>query len=48
MLQISAVIILPMIWGSDGIWYSLVVAELMAVSVAATFVIAKRKKYKYL
>ena len=46
-IQIAAVIILPLIWGSDGIWYSLVVAEFMAVAVAAVFIIGKRKKYKY-
>lgn len=46
--QIAAVMILPMIWGLDGIWISIVVAEIMAVAVTVIFIIAKRNKYKYL
>ncbi|MBQ9162679.1 MAG: MATE family efflux transporter [Clostridia bacterium] len=46
--QIAAVIILPLLMGTDGIWLSLVVAEMMAVAVAAVFVFVHRKKYKYL
>lgn len=46
--QIAAVLILPLIFGLDGIWISLIVAELMAVMVSLVFVFAKKKKYKYL
>ena len=46
--QTAAVIILPLIWELDGIWASIIVAELMAVVVTAIFLIAKRKKYRYL
>ena len=45
--QILAVLILPLIWDIDGIWYSIVVAELMAVILSAVFLIIKRKKYNY-
>lgn len=45
--QIAAVLLLPMIWGIDGIWYSVVVAEIMAVLFSAIFLVAKRKKYQY-
>lgn len=45
--QVSAVILLPMIWKLDGIWFSIVAAELMAVLVAAAFLVGKRKKYHY-
>lgn len=45
--QIAAVIILPLIWGLDGIWYSCVVAEVMAVVTTAVFFVLKRKKYGY-
>ena len=45
--QIAAILILPLIWGTDGIWISVVVAELMAVVVTAAFLIAMRKKYGY-
>lgn len=46
--QAAAVMILPMLWGLDGIWYSIVVAELMAVIFSAIFLWVKRKKYGYL
>lgn len=45
--QIAAVVFLPMLLGIDGIWYSIVVAELMAVIFSAFFLVLKRKKYKY-
>ena len=45
--QTAAVIFLPMIIGIDGVWISLVVAELLATAVAFIFILAKRKKYHY-
>jgi putative MATE family efflux protein len=45
--QIAAVILLPLIWQTNGIWISIVVAELMAVAVSAFFLFLKRKKYRY-
>ncbi len=45
--QIAAVLLLPLIWKIDGIWWSVVVAEAMAVAVGGVFLIAKRKKYHY-
>lgn len=45
--QISAVLLLPILFGIDGIWYSITVAELIAAAIAAAFVIAKRGKYGY-
>lgn len=45
--QSAAVIIFPLIWGLDGIWMSVVMAEVMAVAVTAVFLIIKRKKYNY-
>ncbi len=46
--QVVAVIVMPLLWGIDGIWYSVVAAELMAVLVTAVFVLCKRKKYGYI
>ena len=46
--QIAAVLLLPMIWGIDGIWYSIIVAEFMAMSLNAIFVVVKRQKYHYM
>ena len=45
--QIAAVMILPLIWKLDGIWISVVFAEVMAVILAVSFIVAKQKKYKY-
>lgn len=45
--QIGAVSILPHFFGIDGIWVSIVVAELMAAIVTVIFIIAKRSKYNY-
>lgn len=45
--QMAAVLILPLIWGIDGIWISIVAAELMAAVVTALFLIGQKKKYHY-
>ncbi len=45
--QIAAVLLLPLIWDIDGIWFSIVVAEFMAVVFSALFMVLKRKKYGY-
>ena len=45
--QMAAILILPLIWGINGIWISIVVAELMAVVLTAIFLMIKRKKYHY-
>ena len=45
--QVLAVILLPLWLGLDGIWYSLIVAELMAVVMCAIFLYAKRERYQY-
>lgn len=46
--QIAAVLTFPLIWGIDGIWFSLVAAEIMAVATTSVFIFAKRKKYGYM
>ena len=46
--QIAAVMLLPLIFGLDGIWVSVVVAELAAATLSAIFIYARRKKYRYL
>ena len=45
--QIAAVALLPMIWGIDGIWFSLVVAEIMAAALGFFFLFRKSKTYHY-
>ena len=45
--QIAAVVLLPMLWGIDGVWISIVVAEIMAVVFSVIFLVAKRERYHY-
>lgn len=45
--QVAAVIVLPIAFGIDGIWYSIVIAELMAFTATLTFMIWQRKRYHY-
>ena len=45
--QISSVLILPMLLGLDGIWVSVVVAELLAAIVTEIFIRVKKKQYNY-
>lgn len=45
--QVFAVLILPIIWGVNGIWFSIVVAEVLAVGVTMIFLRINRKKYQY-
>lgn len=45
--QIAAVMLLPLIFGLNGIWASIVAAEIVSVAVTAVFLAIKRKKYGY-
>lgn len=45
--QVAAVVLLPLIWGIDGVWISIVVAEVMAVMLGIVFLILKQKKFQY-
>ena len=46
--KLSAVLLLPMIWELDGIWWAEVVAEICAFGVGLSFLLGKRKKYHYM
>lgn len=45
--EVAAILLLPLALGVDGIWLSVVVAEVMAVAVSSVFLAIKRKKYRY-
>ena len=45
--QIAAVLIFPLLWKADGIWMSIVAAEMMAVIVTIVFLRLNQKKYRY-
>ena len=43
--EAAAIMIFPLIWGIDGIWWSVVAAEILAVLVTILFLVKKRKRY---
>lgn len=45
--EVAAVMLLPLIWGIDGVWMAIVVTEVMAVVFSVIFLVAKRGKYHY-
>jgi Na+-driven multidrug efflux pump len=45
--ELGAVLLLPVLLGVDGIWYSAVFAELMAAATGVIFMLALRRKYHY-
>lgn len=47
LFQVAAVIILPLFFGIDGIWFSVVAAELVAAVMTVLFIAAKKGKYHY-
>ena len=45
--QVACVLLFPLWWQVDGIWASIVAAEVMAVAVTLVFLRAKQKRYHY-
>lgn len=45
--QLAAVFLLPLWWDIDGIWLSVVVAELAAAALSLIFIKARQKQYHY-
>lgn len=45
--ECSAVMILPLLFGMDGIWFSVVVSESLAFLLGIVFLIIKKKKFGY-
>lgn len=46
--QVLAVLLLPLVWGVDGIWSSIIVAEFLAAVLTVVLIFAYRKRYGYL
>ena len=46
--KLSAVLLLPVIWELDGIWWAGVAAEICAFGLGLAFLLGKRKKYHYM
>ncbi len=45
--EVCAVLIFPLIWGLDGVWFSMVGAEIMAVILSAAMLLINRRRYNY-
>lgn len=45
--QTASVLVLPLLFGVDGIWWAITAAEIFACVLSAGFLIAKRGKYHY-
>lgn len=45
--QVAAVLLLPLIFKIEGVWFSIIVAEASAVLISIFFLISKNKKYGY-
>lgn len=46
--QTASVLLLPVFFGVDGIWWAITVAEVCACILSAIFLFAERKKYHYM
>lgn len=45
--QIIAVLVLPIIFGIDGVWLSIVVAEVLSLAVTGFFLVTRKNRYQY-
>ncbi len=45
--QVAAVLVFPLIWRVDGIWLSMVAAEVLALGVTVIFLRVEKKRYGY-
>ena len=46
-LQTATITIMPMIWGIEGVWYAIIVAEAISAVIAFGFIAKYRKQYGY-
>ena len=47
LFQVAAVLVLPTLWGIDGIWLAITAAELAALAVSVCMFVTKDKKFHY-
>lgn len=47
LLPVTCIVLMPLLWDLDGVWYSLVASELLSLTVAMAFLVGKRRKYRY-
>lgn len=47
LFQCVSILVLPVIWGIDGIWSAVIAAELLSLVVTVVFLLANRRRYHY-
>ena len=47
LFQVAAVLILPIIFGINGVWFAIIAAEMLAVIITFTFFIKLKNRYHY-
>ncbi len=45
--QLGTVMLIPLIFGLDGVWIAIVAAEILSLAVGCIFLAANKKKYGY-
>lgn len=48
LFQVATILIMPLIWGLNGIWLAIVAAEFLALAVTVVCFAVNRKKYQYI
>jgi len=48
LFQIGSILLLPLLFGLDGIWFAVVSSELLALAVSVFFFLFEKKRYGYL
>ena len=46
--QMATILIFPLLWKLEGVWFSIVAAEAMALEITLLFLYGKRNRYHYL
>jgi len=46
--EVMMILLLPVIWGLDGIWFAVVIAEILTLVITITMFATKKKQYNYL
>jgi putative MATE family efflux protein len=47
LFPVATILVLPMLFGLDGVWYSLPIGEVFALIVSVVFLMLNKKKYQY-
>ena len=48
LFQVATILIMPLFWGLNGIWFAIVAAEALALALTVIAFAVNRKKYQYI